>query len=89
MANPRVEHPVQQVDEEVCEQIYQHEAGHRTDHRDTVALVDRPVDVIADPVDVEDALGDDGTTHKGTEVIPDEGDHGDEGVAQGVHSHDP
>src|ERR1044072_5378451 len=40
MADPRVEHAVQQVDEQVDEQEHQYQDGHGPDDGDTVAVAD-------------------------------------------------
>lgn len=42
----------------------------------------------ADAVDVEDLLGDHGTTHQGTDVLAEVGDDWNQGVTQHVAQHD-
>ena len=59
MADPRVEQPVEQVHEQVDEQVDDDEHGDRSDDGGTVTRADGPEDVVPDPGDVEDALGDD------------------------------
>ena len=68
MADPRVEHAVQQVDEQVDEQVHDDQDGHGADDGHAVAGADARVDVAADALDVEDALGDDRTTEQRAEV---------------------
>ena len=46
------------------------------------------VELLADPGDVEDALGDDRTAHQRTELDPEERHHGDQRVAQAVLAQD-
>src|SRR5690349_9488012 len=59
MADPRVEHAVEQVHDEVGKQEHEHQDGHRADDDDAVTVVDAGEEVAADALDVEDALGDD------------------------------
>src|ERR1044072_9723121 len=60
IADPRVEHGVQQVDDEVDEQEHQNQDGHHARGRRALLAVDGLEDQASDAVDVEDALGDDG-----------------------------
>src|SRR6476661_1298884 len=48
MADPRVEHAVQEVDEQVDEQEHQHQHRHRAHDGDAVAVVDAGEQVTAD-----------------------------------------
>ena len=63
--------------------------GDRTDHDDAVFLVDTSIQEVADAVDVEDPLGDDGAAHQRAEIDADVGDHRDQRVAQGVNADGP
>ena len=53
------------------------------------AQADALVDLVADAVDVEDALGDDRAAHQGAEVGADERDDRDQRVAQQVDADHP
>src|SRR5690242_15933955 len=59
IADPGVEDGVQQVDEQVGHQEHQDEDGHEADHGLGVLAQDALVELVADAMDVEDALGDD------------------------------
>ena len=51
--------------------------------------LDAAVEEVADPVDVEDPLGDDGTAHQRADVDADVGDDRDQRVAEGVDADRP
>src|SRR5690348_1675373 len=87
--NPRVQDRVEQVDEQVRDQEDQHQDGDEADDRRRVVAQDALVEVVADAVDVEDPLGDDGAAHERADVRADEGDHGDQRVAQQVFGDHP
>src|SRR5699024_9233535 len=89
MADPRVEGTVEQVDDEVHHEVDEHEDGHRTDDGDPVPVAEAGEDVATHAVDAEEALGDDRATEQGTEVVAEEGDDRDEGVAQRVDTDYP
>src|SRR6476660_8482424 len=84
MADPRVEHAVQEIDEQVHDKEDEHQDGHGAHDTHRVAVADAGEQEATDALDVEDALGHDGATEQAAEVGTDEGDDRDERVAQGV-----
>src|SRR5699024_3513039 len=84
IADPRVEHGVEQVHDQVGEQEDDHQQRHHRDDHRALAVVDGAEQQRADAADVEDALGDDRAAHQRTQVRADERDHRDQGVAQDV-----
>src|SRR6478735_5103522 len=90
IADPRVEYGVQEVDDQVRRQEDEDQDGDEPDDGLGVLAEDPLVELVADSVDVEDALGDDRPSHQGSHVRADEGHDGDERVAQQVpHDHPP
>src|SRR5262249_26330647 len=80
---------VEQVDEQVGQQEDDHQDGHEADHRGRVLAQDALVELVSDALDVEDPLGDDGAAHQVADVDAEEGDHGDQAVAQQMTDGDP
>ena len=86
MGDPRIQEAVEDVDNQVDQQVDEHQAKDGADHRRAVLLVDAAVEEVANAVDVEDPLGDDGPAHQRADVDADEGDDRDQGVTQGVYA---
>src|SRR5690606_8054915 len=85
IADPRVEHSVEEVDGDVHEHVDDHEDRHDRDDLGGVVSVDGFEQLVADTWHVEDALGDRRADDQDAEVGGDVRGDGDHRVAQDVH----
>ena len=80
VTDTRIEGRVQHVDNEVAHYENQHEQRDDGHHQVCLALQNGLVGEEADAVDVEDLLGDHGTTHQGADVLAEVSDDWNQGV---------
>src|SRR6185295_17196236 len=85
--DPRIDEPIEDVDEEIAEDEAHGDQQHDTLHERVVAGEDRVHHQAADAGQREDVLGDDGAADQRAELEPEHGDHRDQGVAQDVTAH--
>src|SRR5258706_6858098 len=81
-ADPRVEEPVREVDDQVDDDEGQREDQHRALQQDVVAREDRLHHQPAEPGPREHGLGEDGAAHELAGLEPEQREDRDEGVAQ-------
>src|SRR5690625_3562695 len=81
ISNPWVQCRVQQVNEQVSKNVNHDQEGGKRNHGRSLTANDRVVKGPAHSVDIKNSLGDDCSTHEGTEVRTQEGDHGNERIA--------
>src|SRR5215469_16045824 len=87
IADPRVQHRVQQVHDQVREQVHDDQQADDPDHGRAVLQPDAVGQLVPDARDVEDPFGHHRAGHQVADRDTEEGDHRDQRVAQHVHAH--
>ncbi len=85
--DPRVKDRVEEIHEEVDHHVYEGDDERHSLDRQVVALVDRVDELVADPVQAEEVLDDEGSGYEGADVETRRGEHGERRRPQSVSHH--